>query len=62
MSQRGIIMIAHCLFQTPPRERARCETCGSDLRFLSTDWYCGTCLTACAEPSCVICETGALSA
>lgn len=53
----AIHMIAHCIFhQTPPRERARCETCGSELRAVNEAWYCPQCLCQREVENCPICE------
>jgi hypothetical protein len=50
-------MIAHCIFhQTPPRDRARCDACGSELAGVSEAWYCPQCLCEREVETCPICE------
>lgn len=55
----AIRMIAHCIYhQTPPRERARCEACGTELRRVGDAWYCPQCLSQRAVEDCRICAGG----
>jgi hypothetical protein len=51
-----IQMIAHCIFhQTPVRERARCGSCGAELREVDREWYCPQCLCRREVDACPIC-------
>ena len=53
----AVKMVAHCIYhQTTPRERARCDECGNELRQGSEDaWYCLACAVQRPAPACVIC-------